>query len=103
MNRKQISLLAATAAWVLAANGALAANAGNMTQRPADDHLTTEVKAVLARQTATAEIPVSVTTINGVVTLTGWVGTVNQMARAVVGAAGVKGVVRVRNRLRMIL
>jgi hyperosmotically inducible protein len=103
MNRKQISLLAATAAFVVAADGTFAASAKSIDQPLGDDYLTTEVKAVLARQSATAELPISVTTIDGVVTVSGWVGTINQMARAVVGAAGVEGVVKVKNELRMIL
>ena len=103
MNRKQVSALVAAATLALAANGAFAANASKIDQSQDDYYLTIKIKAELARQPPTADLPVHVSSSDGVVALSGPVGTINQMARAVENVCGVEGVVKVDNRLQMIL
>ncbi len=109
MKEKHVWVAVATAAGLFAVGAASAADlrtgdrTDNGTYTRDDAYVTLAVKDQLSRQGDMDNLPIAVSTSNGVVTLAGYTGTIDQMARVVVGAAGVDGVQRVENRLNMIL
>ncbi|HEY4211979.1 MAG TPA: BON domain-containing protein [Steroidobacteraceae bacterium] len=109
MKGKHVLLIAATAAGLFAAGAASAGDvrtadrAQEGVYRQDDASVTAAVKDRLSRQGDMDNLPIAVTTNDGVVSISGYVGTIDQMARVVVGAAGVDGVERVDNQLNMIL
>jgi len=60
-----------------------------------DTWITTKVKAELATTDGVSSMDISVTTVDGVVTLTGTLDSATAVQKAVVAARSVKGVVRV--------
>ena len=109
MKGKHVWVAVATVVGLFAVGAASAADprTGDRTDNGAytrdDAYVTSAVKDQLSRQGDMDNLPISVTTTDGVVSLSGYVGTIDQMARVVIGAAGVDGVQRVENRLNMIL
>jgi osmotically-inducible protein OsmY len=94
-------LIAATAAcWALATGGAFAEEAKS-SQPMADTVITTKVKAELAKDKATDATDIHVKTTNGVVMLDGAVASMAEKEKAEADARAVKGVVGVKNNLRV--
>jgi len=94
-------LIAATAAcWALATGGAFAEEPKS-TQPMADTLITTKVKAELAKDKATKATDIHVETTNGIVMLDGAVASMAEKEKAEADARAVKGVVSVKNNLRV--
>src|SRR5215471_20690454 len=103
MKVKRVSMLVALAGSALAAGGVYAADADSAhTDQPVkDSYITTKVKAELAKDTATKAHEIHVTTKDGVVALSGTVGSKAEKEKAETDARGIKGVVDVNNGLEV--
>jgi hyperosmotically inducible periplasmic protein len=96
-NRKHASILAAAVCTAFAGN-ALGADAGKAID---DSYITSKVKAELTADSATKARHISVNTKDGVVALTGTVGSRAEKQKAEQDARDVKGVVDVINKLQV--
>ena len=95
-------LIAATAACLaLATGGAFANDEGKSAQPVSDSVITTKVKAELAKDRDTKAKDIHVETKNGVVKLNGAVTSMAEKDKAEQDVRGVKGVVDVKNNLRV--
>jgi hyperosmotically inducible periplasmic protein len=97
MKRSNLSVAALGLSLALAGNVALANN--NSEQPVADTVITTKVKAELARDDATKARDINVTTVDGVVTLSGAVDSSAEKKKAEKDARNIKGVMSVDNQL----
>jgi hyperosmotically inducible periplasmic protein len=98
MRVKRVSLLVAAATCALTASGVFAAD----TDHPVKDtYITTKVKAELAKDSSTKAHEIKVTTKDGVVALSGTVGSKAEKEKAETDARGIKGVVDVNNGLEV--
>jgi hyperosmotically inducible periplasmic protein len=97
MKRSNLSVAALGLSLALAGNAALANN--NSEQPVADTVITTKVKAELARDDATKARDINVTTVDGVVTLSGAVDSSAEKKKAEKDARNIKGVMSVDNQL----
>ena len=102
MNKRHAIFSAAVAAAMLCATPVFAAS--NAPQAPADNNseqpvtdtwITTKVKADLAVTDGVKSTDISVTTVDGVVTLTGVLASETGREKAIAVAKGIKGVKRV--------
>jgi osmotically-inducible protein OsmY len=96
-------LLAASAASLFTASGSLAAVVTTDNAIANDSYLTNEVASRLASEPYISELPLSVSTADGIVVISGWVADVYDEARIVAVTYGVKGVAKVHNKLKMVL
>jgi hyperosmotically inducible periplasmic protein len=98
MRVKRVSLLVAAATCALTASGVFAAD----TDHPVKDtYITTKVKAELAKDSSTKAHEIKVTTKDGVVALSGTVGSKAEKEKAETDARGIQGVVDVNNGLEV--
>ena len=99
MKRSYASVLVA-AALTVACAAAFADEAATKSDQPVkDSYITTKVKAELAKDSGTKAHDIHVTTKDGVVSLTGLVGSKAEKELAAQDAKKVKGVLDVRNDL----
>jgi hyperosmotically inducible periplasmic protein len=104
MRVKRVSMLVAAATCALAAGSVFAADAADTAHRDhpvKDTYITTKVKAELAKDSATKAHEIKVTTKDGVVALSGIVGSKAEKEKAETDARGIKGVVDVNNGLEV--
>jgi hyperosmotically inducible protein len=100
-------LMAATAlgmSVIFASAGAAQENGKSgqsMGEYTSDAVITTKVKAAIVADKSLSALDIGVETLNGVVTLTGMVGTAKQTEHAALVARGVKGVKQVVNDLKV--
>jgi osmotically-inducible protein OsmY len=87
------------AAVVLA--GTLAAGGAQAQDKPPDDSITAQVRTALHADARLARMEIKVETTAGVVSLTGFVRTLEDISQAEGVARGVSGVSAVRNHLRI--
>jgi osmotically-inducible protein OsmY len=96
MNVRKVSIAALAAALVLGTGAAVA----NGSEHPVKDSvITTKVKAELVKDDTTKARHINVTTKNGVVKLSGSVGSETEKDQAAADAQAVDGVVNVENEL----
>ncbi len=98
MRAKRASLLVATVTCALAAGSVFAADTDHPVK---DSYITTKVKAELAKDSSTKARHIKVTTKDGVVALSGTVGSKAEKEKAETDARGIKGVVDVNNGLEV--
>jgi hyperosmotically inducible periplasmic protein len=98
MNAKHVCAVVATVSCLLAAG---AASAANTSQRD-DMSITTDVQTQLSKDPNTSGRQITVSTSNGVVDLSGMVGSATEKAKATQDAHEVQGVVEVKNHLRIV-
>lgn len=103
MQVKRVSMLVAAATCALAAAGVFAADTDTAkSDHPVkDSYITTKVKAELAKDSATKAHNIKVTTKDGVVALSGMVGSKAEKEKAETDARGIKGVQDVNNGLEV--
>ncbi|HWG30730.1 MAG TPA: BON domain-containing protein [Steroidobacteraceae bacterium] len=103
MRAKRVSMLVAAATCALAAGSVFAADAdtAHRDHPVKDTYITTKVKAELAKDSATKAHEIKVTTKDGVVALSGIVGSKAEKEKAETDARGIKGVVDVNNGLEV--
>ncbi|GEM_PF-573695 len=103
MEFRKAIIAASIGAGIVLAPAAFAADADQERQSVgeyvADAALTTKVKAAIMADEALSVLDISVETTEGVVTLTGTVGTDTEVDQATTVARGVKGVKDVENRI----
>jgi hyperosmotically inducible protein len=95
-------LAAAAVCWTFAAGATLANDETAKSSQPVTDTLiTTKVKAELTKDKATSANDINVTTKDGVVMLNGAVSSRAEKEKAEQDAKSVKGVIDVKNNLRV--
>jgi hyperosmotically inducible protein len=101
MRRNYASVLVAAAVLALSAGTAMADDAGTVKsdQPVKDSYITSKVKAELAKDKGTKARDIHVTTKDGVVSLTGLVGSTAEKELASQDAKKIKGVIDVHNDL----
>jgi len=102
MTVKKTLITAAAVCWAFAAGATLANDETTKSSQPvADTVITTKVKAELTKDKETSANDINVTTKNGVVLLNGAVKTSAEKEKAELDAKSIKGVVEVKNNLRV--
>jgi osmotically-inducible protein OsmY len=99
MKSKHVSAVVATVSCLLAAGGVFAAD-GAVSRD--DASITSDVQAQLSKDPNTAGRQIVVNTNDGVVDLSGMVSSATEKAKATQDAHHVKGVVEVKNHLRIV-
>ena len=99
MTVRKALIAAAAVSWTFAVGGAALAAETKSDQPVADTVITTKVKADLAKDKGTKATDIHVKTKDGVVWLTGTVGSVAEKEKAEEDARAVKGVLDVKNEL----
>jgi len=100
MSFKHVSAVTATVSCLLAAGGAFAAGPSD-SQRD-DASITNDVQQQLSKDPNTSGRQITVNTNDGVVDLSGMVGSATEKAKASQDAHQVKGVVEVKNHLKIV-
>jgi hyperosmotically inducible periplasmic protein len=100
MRTQHVSAVVATVSCLLAAGGAFAAS-GSGSQRD-DASITSDVQQQLSKDPNTSGRQITVNTSDGVVDLSGMVSSATEKAKASQDAHQVKGVVEVKNHLRIV-
>jgi hyperosmotically inducible protein len=100
MKSKHASVVVATVSCLLAAGGVFAAN-GAGSQRD-DASITNDVQQQLSKDPNTSGRQITVNTNDGVVDLSGMVSSATEKAKATQDAHQVKGVVEVKNHLKIV-
>jgi hyperosmotically inducible protein len=98
MKSKHVSAVVATVSCLLAAGGVCAANGS---QRD-DANITSDVQQQLSKDPNTSGRQITVNTTDGVVDLSGMVSSATEKAKAGQDAHLVKGVVEVKNHLKIV-
>jgi hyperosmotically inducible periplasmic protein len=99
-HHKHTATTAALLSMLMAGTGiSVAGNNGGSNQPVGDSYITTKVKAELAKDSATKAKDIKVTTMNGVVVLSGTVRSEAEKQKAEQDTRSINGVTEVRNEL----
>ncbi len=101
MSAKKVLIAATAVCWAVAAGGAFAADTVKSDQPVTDSWITTKVKSELAKDKSTKAKDIHVTTKDGVVMLSGAVGSTAEKEKAETDTKAIKGVVGVTNDLKV--
>ena len=100
MRGDRLWMAAAAASLAIATGAAFAEDTSAKSDQPvSDSYITTKVKAELAKDSSTKARHIHVKTTDGIVMLSGDVGSAVEKQKAEQDASGIKGVVQVKNDL----